>query len=152
MTQKAPLQFGVHEPGVVYRDRPCAFGVAESGGKIAVVRVVRNGEAAYYDLPGGALDDGEDEARALVREFGEETGLKVRPAGLMCRADQYMTKSDGEQVNNRSGLYRVEVVGEDPALKVEDDHELVWLKPETALRRLRHDSHAWAVACWLRRP
>ena len=70
----------------------------------------------------------------------------------MCRADQYMTKSDGEKVNNRSGLYRAEVAGDDPSLKTEDDHELIWLEPADALRRLRHDSHAWAVACWLRRP
>ena len=152
MTQKAPLQFGEHEPGVVYRDRHCAFGVAERGGKLAVVRIVKDGEAPYFDLPGGALDEGEDEPTALVREFGEETGLKVRPAGLMCRADQYMTKSDGEKVNNRSGLYRAGVLGEDPSLKTEADHELVWLEPEEALKRLRHDSHAWAVACWLRRP
>jgi 8-oxo-dGTP diphosphatase len=44
------------------------------------------------------------------------------------------------------------VAGEAPDLKIEDDHSLVWLAPEEALRRLRHDSHAWAVACWLRRP
>ncbi len=35
-------------------------------------------------------------------------------------------------------------------LKVEADHELVWITPHDALRRLRHDAHAWAVAAWLR--
>ena len=151
MTEKAPCQFGEHEPGVVYRDRHCAFGVAERDGKLALVRVERDGEAAYFDLPGGALDEGEDEKTALVREFGEETGLKVTPAGLITRADQFMTKTDGEKVNNRSGLYGVTVAGEDAELKIEDDHTLVWLEPEQALRRLRHDSHAWAGARWLRR-
>jgi 8-oxo-dGTP diphosphatase len=152
VTQKAPLQFGEHEPGVVYRDRHCAFGVAERDGKLALVRIERNGEAAYFDLPGGALDEGEDEPRALAREFGEETGLKVRAQALLCRADQYMTKSDGEKVNNRSGLYRAALLGEDASLKTEADHELVWLAPEEAVRRLRHDSHAWAIACHMRRP
>jgi 8-oxo-dGTP diphosphatase len=152
MTEKAPCQFGEHEPGVVYRDRHCAFGVADRDGKVAVVRVERNGEGAYFDLPGGALDEGEDELNALVREFGEETGLRVAPGRLLTRADQFMTKTDGQKVNNRSGLYRAMVAGEAPDLKIEDDHSLVWLAPEEALRRLRHDSHAWAVACWLRRP
>ena len=35
-------------------------------------------------------------------------------------------------------------------LKCEDDHTLVWMKPEVAVTRLRHDAHAWAVAAWLR--
>jgi 8-oxo-dGTP diphosphatase len=152
MTEKAPCQFGEHEPGVVYRDRHCAFGVAEREGRLALVRVQRAGEEPYFDLPGGALDEGEDEAAALVREFGEETGLKVSPGPLITRADQFMTKSDGQKLNNRSGLYRARIVGEDPGLKIEEDHTLVWLPPEEALQRLRHDSHAWAVACWLRRP
>jgi 8-oxo-dGTP diphosphatase len=35
-------------------------------------------------------------------------------------------------------------------LKVEDDHALVWLEPQAAIKALRHDSHAWAVAAWIR--
>ena len=151
MTQKAPLQFGEHEPGVVYRDRHCAFGVAERDGKLALV-CVRRGDREMLDLPGGALDEAEDEARALAREFAEETGLKVRAGRLLCRADQYVTKSDGEKVNNRAGFYHAVIEADAPELKQDHDHELQWLTPEEAVARLRHDSHAWAAACWLRRP
>ncbi len=146
----APLQFGVADPGVDYKDRPAAFGVAERDGRIAVVRVTKPGLGSWIDLPGGAVDPGEDERAALVREFGEETGLKVASGPLISRADQYFRKTDGDPVNNRSGLFNAEIVGEDPALKIEDDHELVWLEPAEATRRLRHDSHAWAVLAWLR--
>jgi 8-oxo-dGTP diphosphatase len=151
VTQKAPLQFGEHEPGVVYRDRHCAFGVAERDGKLALVCVRRDGRE-MLDLPGGALDEGEDEPGALAREFAEETGLKVRVAGLLCRADQYVTKSDGEKVNNRAGFYHVVVEADAPELKKEANHELVWLSPQEAVARLRHDSQAWAAACHMRRP
>ncbi len=149
MTTPAP-QFGRPEPGVSYRDRPAAFGIVHRDGRIAAVRVTTPHAAPWFDLPGGALDPGEDDAAALVREFGEETGLKVRAGALVVRADQLFRKSEGEAVNNRSGVYEAELVGEDPALKIEDDHELVWLEPHRALTLLRHDSHAWAVLAWLR--
>ncbi|HEX8233681.1 MAG TPA: NUDIX domain-containing protein [Caulobacteraceae bacterium] len=150
MSDGAALQFGRREEGLEYRDRPCAFGVAERDGRLALVRVTRGSEAAFFDLPGGALDEGEAEAQALEREFGEETGLKVRAEVLLSRADEYLLKFDGEPINNRCGLWRCAVQGEAPELKTEPEHELVWMPPEEALRVLRHDSHAWAVACWLR--
>jgi len=145
------LQFGEAEAGVEYRDRPAAFGVLIRDGRLAVVRVTLPDRAPFIDLPGGALDEGEDDAQALVREFGEETGLKVRAGALLVRADQYLRRKDGEPVNNRSGHYVAEWVGEDAALKIEADHELQWIDPAEAVARLRHESHAWAVARWLRR-
>jgi 8-oxo-dGTP diphosphatase len=149
-TEPASLRFGEPEPGVAYRDRPAAFGVAARGGRIAVVRVTKPGQRPWLDLPGGALDPGEDDGQALVREFGEETGLVVRPGPLLCRADQLFRKADDEPVNNRSGLYGAQIAGEDASLKIEADHELLWIEPQEAIRRLRHESHAWAVAAWLR--
>ena len=150
MTGPEPLQFGEREPGVVYRDRPAAFGIALRDAKIAMVKVTVEGQRTWFDLPGGGVDPGEDDLAAVVREFGEETGLKVRPGALVMRACQLFRQTDGSPVNNRSGHYVVEIIGEDPALKIEEDHELVWLEPQEALRRLRHDSHAWAVLSWLR--
>lgn len=146
----SPLQFGVPEPGVTYRDRPAAFGVAPKGGRIAVVRITTSERPPFFDLPGGALEAGESEEQAMAREFGEEAGLLVQAGPRLLRADQYLRKSDGEPVNNRSSVFLARLVGEDQPLKIEADHELVWLEPLEALRRLRHDSHAWAVACWLR--
>ncbi len=150
MAELEPLQFGQAEPGVAYRDRPAAFGIALRDGKLAMVKVTVPGQGTWFDLPGGGVDAGEDDAQAVVREFGEETGLKVSPGALVVRASQRFRQTDGSPVNNRSGHYRVELTGEDPTLKIEDDHELVWFAPEEALKRLRHDSHAWAVLSWLR--
>lgn len=145
-----PLQFGAREPGREYEDRPTAFGVAEREGLIACVRVDR-GEGSYYDLPGGALDGDEREAEALVREFLEETGLTVQAGERFAEAGQYFLKTDGRAVNNLAGFWTAQIAAHDPAAKCEDDHELVWLDPDRAVRELRHDAHAWAVAAWLRR-
>ena len=150
MSGHEALQFGEAEPGVVYKDRPAAFGIALRDGRVALVRVSKPGQRPWYDLPGGALDHGETDAQALVREFGEETGLIVRPRALVVRACQRFRKADDEPVNNRSGHYVAEITGEDQALKIEEDHELVWLEPSEALVRMRHDSHAWALLAWLR--
>ena len=149
MSDPRRLQFGENKPGIDYQDRPCAFGVLRRGGEIACVRVDR-AEGSYFDLPGGAIDDGESEAEALVREFAEETGLKVRAGEAFAWAAQYFQKTDGQPVNNLATFLTAEAEGEDPSSKVEDDHELVWLDPNRALAELRHDAHAWAVAKWLR--
>jgi 8-oxo-dGTP diphosphatase len=146
----ATPQFGVAEPGRRYRDRPAAFGVLEREGKVAVVRVQKPAQAPWFDLPGGAIDPGEDDAAALVREFGEETGLKVAPGERLGHADQYFI-NDGEGCDNRQSLFEARWLGEAPELKIEADHTLVWLTPQEAISRLRHDSHAWAVSLALRR-
>jgi 8-oxo-dGTP diphosphatase len=144
------LQFGARIGEQVYSDRPAAFGVVLRDGRIAVVQVTRPGEQPYYDLPGGGIDPGETPQAAVVREFGEETGLVVRAGRLLGRVDQHMVKSDGHPANNRSTLMEAELAGEAVELKIEADHDLVWLEPLEAIARLRHESHAWAVALWLR--
>ena len=150
MTSEGPLQFGVRELGKVHVDRHCAYGVLVREDGLMAVAMITRPEVTYYDLPGGAIDPGEDERQALVREFGEETALKVEAGVLLARANQYMVMIDGRPVNNISGLYSAILQGEDAALKVEEDHALVWMAPTEAVARLRHDSHAWAVAAWLR--
>lgn len=144
------LQFGDRQPGLVYRDRPTAFGLLVEAGRLACVRVDR-GEGSYYDLPGGAVDGDETEVEALVREFIEETGLTVRPVSRLVEAAQYFRKTDGTPLNNRGGVWIAERITFDPAARVEADHELVWLEPVVALAGLRHAAHAWAVTAWLRR-
>jgi 8-oxo-dGTP diphosphatase len=142
-------QFGIREAGAPYIDRPCAFGIAlDDAGRIAVVRIARQ---AYvnWDLPGGMIDSGESETGALVREFCEETGWTVRPGALVTRADQLTITRTGERRRNQCGFFLCELV-EMNGGKIEDDHELVWLEPHEALRRLRHEAAAWAVTQWLR--
>ena len=151
MTETVEPQFGKAAPGVVYRDRPAAFGIVEQSGRIACVLITRP-EQSYYDLPGGALEPGETDAQALVREFGEETGLVVEPIQPIGRARQFMRKVDGEAVNNLCALFEAQAVGADAGLQIEADHALEWLEPLQAIASLRHDAHAWAVAAWLRRP
>jgi 8-oxo-dGTP diphosphatase len=144
-------QFGDPHPSLIYRDRPAAFGVLERDGLVALVTVEKPGYAAWLDLPGGALDPGEDAATAMIREFGEETGLVVTAGEMLGEADQFFINTDGEAFNNRQSLFETRLLGEAPELKIETDHTLVWLPLVDAVARLRHDSHSWAVSLALRR-
>ena len=49
-------------------------GVLLVGGKVVLVRNSRD----EWELPGGRLENGEDHAQALVREFAEELSLSIR--------------------------------------------------------------------------
>jgi 8-oxo-dGTP diphosphatase len=144
-------QFGDPQPDRAYRPRPAAFGVLEQDGRIALVAVSKPGHAPWLDLPGGAVDPGEDESAALIREFGEETGLQVRPGAPLGRADQFFINTDGEGYNNQAAFFEALLVADAAHLKIEEDHELTWLDPIATLTELRHDAHAWAVVAWLRR-
>jgi 8-oxo-dGTP diphosphatase len=143
-------QFGSPAPGLIYADRAAAFGICQRDGAIALVRV-DTGQAAWLDLPGGGVDPGETPEQAVVREFGEETGLRISVGTAFLRADQTFINTSGTPFNNRGTFFDVTLVGEAPSLKIEEDHTLVWMGPEAAVAALRHDAHAWAVAAWRRR-
>lgn len=144
-------QFG--EPGLdgPYPDRPAAFAVIVQDGLLAVVEVVRHGRGLVIDLPGGGIDPGETARDAAIRECGEEAGLRVRlDPNPFSKADHYFRHNDEVVRNTRGQFFAGVSVGVEPALKIEADHTLRWVTPEDAVRRLDRDSHAWAVAAWLR--
>lgn len=142
-------QFGAARPGLIYVDRPAAFGLAVRDGRLALVEVKKPGQPAWLDLPGGAIEAGETAEAAVVREFGEETGLQVSAGRFIAAADQKFRNTDGAAFNNRGRFFEVAIEGENPALKTEADHTLTWLAPDEALHWLRHEAHAWAVSVWL---
>ena len=148
---RAVPQFGERRAGRTYADRPAAFGILERDERIAVVRIAKPDGATWIDLPGGGVDPGETPEEGVVREYGEEAGLKVMVRESFALADQFFVNTEGEAWNNRSAFFVLDLVAEDAALKIEEDHTLVWLSPLEAIAALRHDSHAWAVAAWMRR-
>jgi 8-oxo-dGTP diphosphatase len=143
------LQFGQTQPGLTYVERSTVYGLCPRGE--SAVAVVRIGHSApyEYDLPGGGIEPGEDEAGALMREYLEETGLTVWPSLLVGRAGQYWINR-GEPRNSLATFYEVELSAAD-ADPTEPDHALVWMAPHEAMVKMRHESHAWAILHWLRR-
>lgn len=64
MAQKYHVAFGV-------------YGIIGDEKELVVIRKTGGPYINRYDLPGGSLEDGEPLQEAIVREIGEETGLKV---------------------------------------------------------------------------
>jgi 8-oxo-dGTP diphosphatase len=143
-------QFGEPEPGCAYPDRPAAFGILVRGEEIALVEVTTPGKPLWRDLPGGGIDPGETPEQAVVREFAEETGLRVTAAETFLRADQFFINGEGERFNVRGVFTTVILESEQSDLKTEDDHQLIWRPPLEAIRIVRREAHAWAIAAWLR--
>jgi 8-oxo-dGTP diphosphatase len=146
-------QFGAPEPGRDYPDRPAAFALVERDGKIALVRVSFEGGGGRTDLPGGGIDTGETAAEAAIRECGEEAGLviEIDEPEPFAWADHFFVNEKGVARNTRGAFFAARLVREDPSLKIEDDHALVWTEPCEAIVALDRESHVWAVAAWLRR-
>lgn len=65
-----------------------------------------------YSLPGGGIDDGEDEIAGLVRELQEETGARgVRNIKAFARYDEYRPwhKADADIIHMISYCYVCEI-------------------------------------------
>jgi 8-oxo-dGTP diphosphatase len=57
--------------------------VRDHRGRLLMVRRGHEPSAGTWSLPGGRVEPGESDADAVVREVREETGLEVRPGGLV---------------------------------------------------------------------
>ncbi|ESQ77343.1 NUDIX domain-containing protein [Asticcacaulis sp. YBE204] len=140
--------FGDRRAGLDYRPRAAVYGMVLRDGYIALVQ---QGYSHFkYDFPGGAIEAGETNAEALKREFLEEAGVEIEPGAAAGEVLQYFVNAEGDAFANHAHFYEALIVGEKPEAKVEADHELVWMRPLEALKRLEKDGYAWALLTWLR--
>jgi 8-oxo-dGTP diphosphatase len=141
-------QYGTKREGLDYAARTGGYGILSINGKIACSRI---GYGPYdYDFPGGAVDPGETPEQAVVREFGEEVGLVVEVVRPIADLKHYFIHEDGTPYNNHSHIFEVRLIREEPGLKVEADHELVWLDPLLVMTHLKNAGYAWPLVLWLR--
>jgi 8-oxo-dGTP diphosphatase len=65
---------------------PCVGALVYDGrGRLLLIQRANDPGRGLWSLPGGRVEQGEDDAAALVREMAEETGLVVRPGALIGR-------------------------------------------------------------------
>lgn len=101
-----------------------AVAVVVQGGRFLVIRRSRHVEAPRtYCFPGGAIEPGESEEEALVREIREELGANLRPLRRIWRS---VTPWDVALAWWQSELDEVPPVAANPQ-EVESVH---WLTPD----------------------
>ncbi|MFP7171759.1 NUDIX domain-containing protein [Terribacillus sp. 7520-G] len=138
--------FGSKEPGQEYKERRAVYGIIHDKSKrIGVIRLT-------YDqllfLPGGGMEHGEDEVETLRREVLEETGYLINKPSFLCTGTQFFQSRDARYIQNVASFYSCSI-GLKEMEPAEEDHELIWLKPEEAVNHLFHQHQACALRQWI---
>ncbi|MBU1039875.1 MAG: A/G-specific adenine glycosylase [Proteobacteria bacterium] len=103
------------KPSIIRVDMAC--GVLVTGGLVFIQK--RRADDVWpglWEFPGGVIEPGETPEQAMVREFSEETGLRVRPAGKIAVVRSSYTR------------YRITLHGyfcqAEPGQNPQQDHQL----------------------------
>jgi 8-oxo-dGTP diphosphatase len=138
--QSIPI-FGEQIKGRNYRPRPSAYGIIfDEQKRVSVVLTPRG-----YFLPGGGIEPGESPQEALAREIREESGRQIEIGDLFAQATQFVF-APGEGYFAKHCAFFTAIFRDVIATPAEPDHQLVWLAPHEAARKLNHASQAWALA------
>jgi len=126
--------------------RPCVGTMLiNAAGEAFVGRRIDNREGDWWQMPQGGVDDGEDLDTAMIRELGEETGLRPRHLEIVARLDEELYYDlpqelrgklwGGRYKGQRQYWYLVRFTGEDGdvdlnAHKHPEFCEWKWVAPE----------------------
>lgn len=110
--------------------------VLDKEGNVGLLHATKH---AYYKLPGGGVDEGEDLAEALKRECLEELGCNIEVISEIGIIDEYRKIHNLHQT---SYCYSAQVVGEKGTpdfteSEIANGFEIVWVSKPEALRHLK---------------
>ncbi len=123
---------------------PAVLGVAERRDEVLLARRAAPPHQGTWDLPGGFLESGETPERALLRELGEELGVRARADGLL----GFFTERYGPGgIPILAVLYRVRLLGEPRAMS--DVSEVRWFpRRRLPLREIAFPAMRRALAAY----
>lgn len=101
-------------------------GVVIHEGKVLLARHTYGGGAGKLIIPGGYVEMGETPQAALVREYLEETGIRVEPGNVI-----------GIRFNMHDWYiaFKAEYISGSPQSDYDENSEVVWMEVTEALGR-----------------
>ncbi len=73
-----------HTPGMPARRIRCVGAVIhDASGRLLLIQRGHPPGAGLWSLPGGRVEPGESDHAAIIREIGEETGLRIAPGAFL---------------------------------------------------------------------
>jgi 8-oxo-dGTP diphosphatase len=120
-----------------YKVRKAARAIVfDDSGQVALLHATKT---YYFKLPGGGMENGEDEETALKRECKEEIGCDIKIIEALGSTLEYRKKYGLKQT---SYCFFAEVVGKKGIPHLEQDEinegfEAVWLPLADALKKVR---------------
>lgn len=138
--------FGNILPGIQYTERPGAYAFIQDAekAKFAVVKTTFG-----FFLPGGGVDPGEDILDGLKRELFEEIGFELVSARLLVQAQQYHWSAFYKSHFKKVGSFFDTEARPVPGAKWENEHTLLWLPGDEAVKTLSQEFQAWALSQFL---
>jgi len=109
-----------------------AYGILVHQGSVALVRSSNpNHVPPLWWLPGGGIDFGESPEETLIREFLEETGLRVTDPVLLSVTSDVRKRDNGDRIHTVRIIYTVSLAGGDMTHEVHGttDHA-AWYRVE----------------------
>lgn len=126
--------------------RPCVGAMmVNASGRAFVGKRIDNKEGDWWQMPQGGVDDGEDLHRALLRELGEETGVRESHVEIVADLGQELLYElpdelkgklwGGKFIGQRQSWYLVRFTGSDSDIDIgAHEHpefcEWKWVDPE----------------------
>jgi len=126
--------------------RPCVgVMLVNSAGQAFVGKRIDNKEGDWWQMPQGGVDPGEDLDKAMLRELGEEIGVRKKHVAIIARLPEELyydlppelvgTLWGGRYKGQRQSWYLARFVGEDADIDIAADKhaefcEWKWVDPE----------------------
>ncbi len=132
--------------GITYRERIGAYAlIVNSNSEIALVRRDNN-----YFLPGGGVEKDETYEQCLKRECSEELGYNIEVAQYVGKLSHYTKAIRREEYLKLVGHVHIANLLESNSLKVEEDHELVWVPIREATEKMQEEFQEHAIREYIR--